>query len=109
MNPTVLLAIPMAPLLAAAVAGLFGKYIGRAGAHTITILCVGVSCALSVHVLIQLLHGAPNYDAPVYTWALTDGVHMDIGFLVDRLSALMMVVVTFVSLRARLHDRLHGR
>ena len=98
MNPTVLLAIPMAPLLAAAVAGLFGKYIGRAGAHTITILCVGVSCALSVHVLIQLLHGAPNYDAPVYTWALTDGVHMDIGFLVDRLSALMMVVVTFVSL-----------
>ena len=98
MNPTVLLAIPMLPLLAAAVAGLFGKYIGRAGAHTITILCVGVSCALSVHVLIQLLHGAPNYDAPVYTWALTDGVHMDIGFLVDRLSALMMVVVTFVSL-----------
>src|SRR6185312_1869462 len=98
MNPTVLLAIPMLPLLAAAVAGLFGKYIGRAGAHTITILCVGVSCALSVYVLIQLLHGAPIYDAPVYTWALSDGVHMDVGFLIDRLSALMMVVVTFVSL-----------
>jgi len=98
MNPTVLLAIPMLPLLAAAVAGLFGKYIGRAGAHTITILCVGVSCALSVYVLVQLLHGAPSYDAPVYTWALTDGVHMDVGFLIDRLSALMMVVVTFVSL-----------
>jgi NADH-quinone oxidoreductase subunit L len=98
MNPTVLLAIPVLPLLAAAVAGLFGKYIGRGGAHTITILCVGVSCALSIHVLIQLLHGVPTYDAPVYTWALSDGVHMDVGFLIDRLSALMMVVVTFVSL-----------
>jgi len=99
MNPTLLLAIPMLPLLAAAVAGLFGKYIGRAGAHTITIVCVGVSCALSLFVLKQLLmDGVPAYDAPVYTWALTDGVHMDVGFLVDRLSALMMVVVTFVSL-----------
>ncbi len=98
MNPSLLLAIPMLPLLAAAVAGLFGKYIGRAGAHTITIVCVGVSCALSAYVLYQLLEGAPIYDAPVYTWALTDGVHMDVGFLVDRLSALMMVVVTFVSL-----------
>ncbi|MGH8260900.1 MAG: NADH-quinone oxidoreductase subunit L, partial [Steroidobacteraceae bacterium] len=99
MNPTLLLAIPMLPLLAAAVAGLFGKYIGRAGAHTITIVCVGVSCGLSLFVLKQLLmDGVPAYDAPVYTWALTDGVHMDVGFLVDRLSALMMVVVTFVSL-----------
>src|SRR5215469_8897117 len=98
MNPTVLLAIPMLPLLAAAVAGLFGKYIGRMGAHTITIACVGVSCALSVNVLWQLLHGVPTYDASVYTWALSDGVHMDVGFLIDRLSALMMVVVTFVSL-----------
>jgi NADH-quinone oxidoreductase subunit L len=98
MNPTVLLAIPMLPLLAAALAGLFGKYIGRVGAHTVTILCVGVSCGLSIYVLVQLLGGAPAYDAPVYTWAVSDGVHMDVGFLVDRLSALMMVVVTFVSL-----------
>ncbi len=99
MNPTVLLAIPMLPLLAAAVAGLFGKYVGRTGAHTITIAAVAVSCALSLYVLKQLvMDGVPTYDAPVYTWALTDGVHMDVGFLVDRLTALMMAVVTFVSL-----------
>ncbi len=99
MNPTLLLAIPMLPLLAAAVAGLFGKYIGRTGAHTITILAVAVSCGLSLYVLKQLLmDGVPAYDAPVYTWALSDGVRMDVGFLVDRLSALMMAVVTFVSL-----------
>jgi NADH-quinone oxidoreductase subunit L len=99
MNPTLLLAIPMLPLLAAAVAGLFGKYIGRAGAHTITIAGVAVSCALSLYVLKQLLmDGVPAYDGAVYTWALSDGVRMDVGFLVDRLSALMMAVVTFVSL-----------
>jgi NADH-quinone oxidoreductase subunit L len=99
MNPTLLLAIPLLPLLAAALAGLFGKYIGRTGAHTVTILGVAVSCALSLYVLKQLLlDGVPAYDGPVYTWALSDGVHMDVGFLVDRLSALMMVVVTFVSL-----------
>jgi NADH-quinone oxidoreductase subunit L len=49
-------------------------------------------------VLRQLLAGAPTYDAPVYTWLLSDAVPMQVGFLVDRLSALMMVVVTFVSL-----------
>jgi NADH-quinone oxidoreductase subunit L len=99
MNPTLLLAIPLLPLLAAALAGLFGKYIGRTGAHTVTILGVAVSCALSLYVLKQLLmDGVPAYDGPVYTWALSDGVHMDVGFLIDRLSALMMAVVTFVSL-----------
>ncbi len=99
MNPTLLLAIPMLPLVAAAIAGLFGRYVGRAGAHTVTIAGVAISCVLSIYVLKQLLlDGIPTYDASVYTWALSDGVHMDVGFLVDRLSALMMVVVTFVSL-----------
>ena len=99
MNPTVLLAIPMLPLLAAVVAGLFGHYIGRKGAHTLTIAGVAISCVLSLYVLKQLLwDGVPAYDAPVYTWAVSDGVRMDVGFLIDRLSALMMAVVTFVSL-----------
>ena len=99
MNPTLLLAIALLPLAAAVLAGLFGRYLGRAGSHTITILGVAVSCALSLYVLKQLLvdHVA-IYDAPVYTWAISDGVHMEVGFLIDRLSALMMVVVTFVSL-----------
>ncbi len=99
MNPTLLLAIPMLPLLAAAVAGLFGRYIGRAGAHTITIAGVAISCVLSIYVLKQLLmDGTPVYNGSVYTWGISDGVRIDVGFLIDRLSALMMVVVTFVSL-----------
>ena len=99
MNPTVLIAIPLLPLLAAVIAGLGGRLIGRAGAHTVTIAGVAVSCALSLYVLKQIYWGgvAP-YNAPVYSWLVSDGVHMDVGFLIDRLSALMMAVVTFVSL-----------
>ncbi|GAC1451660.1 MAG: NADH-quinone oxidoreductase subunit L [Steroidobacteraceae bacterium] len=99
MNPQLLLAIPLLPLVAALIAGLGGRVIGRAGAHTVTCLAVAVSCALSVSVLKQIYwDGVPAYDAPVYTWLVSDGMHMEVGFLVDRLTTLMMVVVTFVSL-----------
>ncbi|HYM26867.1 MAG TPA: NADH-quinone oxidoreductase subunit L, partial [Steroidobacteraceae bacterium] len=98
MTPTLLLAIPLLPLAGAVIAGLGGRVIGRAAAHTLACLAVAASCVLSFMVLRQLLAGAPSYDAPVYTWLLSDGVPMQVGFLIDRLSALMMVVVTFVSL-----------
>src|SRR5690348_8700983 len=99
MNPHVLLAIALLPLVAAVIAGLGGRVIGRAGAHTVTIIGVAISCALSMYVLKQLYaDGIPTFNGPVYTWALTDGVHIDVGFLIDRLTALMMAVVTFVSL-----------
>jgi NADH-quinone oxidoreductase subunit L len=99
MNPTLLLAIPMLPLAAALIAGLGGRVIGRAGAHTVTCLAVAISCALSVWVLKQIYwDGVPTYDAPVYTWLVSDGMPMEVGFLIDRLTALMMAVVTFVSL-----------
>ena len=99
MNPHVLIAIPLLPLVAAVIAGLGGRVIGRAGAHTITILGVAISCALSIYVLKQLYaDGVPTFNGPVYTWGLSDGVHIDVGFLIDRLTALMMAVVTFVSL-----------
>src|SRR5580693_8954859 len=99
MNPNLLLAIPLLPLLAAIVAGLGGRLIGRAGAHTLTCLAVGVSCVLSCLVLKQIWwDGVPAYDAPVYTWLVSDSMHMQVGFLVDRLTALMITVVTFVSL-----------
>ena len=99
LNPNVLLAIPLLPLLAAVIAGLGGRLIGRAGAHTITCLAVGVSCLLSLLVLKQVYFDrAPLYDAQVYSWLVSDGMHMQVGFLIDRLTALMMAVVTFVSL-----------
>src|SRR5665213_989624 len=99
MNPTLLLAIPMLPLIAALLAGLAGQQIGRQGAALVTIGAVGASCLLSLWVLKQLLiDHVPNYEGTVYTWLISDGVHMQVGCLIDRLSALMMVVVTFVSL-----------
>jgi NADH-quinone oxidoreductase subunit L len=99
LNPSLLLAIPLLPLVAAAIAGLGGRSIGRVGAHTVTCVAVAISCALSLLVLKQVYYdGAPLYDAPVYTWLVSDGMHMEVGFLIDRLTALMMAVVTFVSL-----------
>ncbi len=94
-----LLAIVLAPLFAALAAGLAGRVIGRAGAHSITIGGVLVSFGLSLWVLKQLLvDGAPTFNESVYTWLVSDGIRMEVGFLIDRLSVLMMVVVTFVSL-----------
>ncbi len=98
-----LLIIVIAPLAAAIVSGLFGRWIGRAGAHTLTILGVATSFGLSAKVLWDSLHGAPVFDGAVYTWLVSDGIRMEIGFLVDRLSALMMVVVTFVSLMVHVY------
>ncbi|MEQ1800398.1 MAG: NADH-quinone oxidoreductase subunit L [Gammaproteobacteria bacterium] len=98
------LAIVLCPLVAALAAGLFGRQIGRAGAHTVTILGVGASFVMSVLVLkAQWLDGAPSFNGAVYTWAVVDGVTMDVGFLVDRLTALMMVVVTSVSLMVHVY------
>ena len=98
MNPQLLLAIPLLPLAAAITAGLAGRLIGRIGAALLAIAGVAAACVLSVQVLWALLHGTPPWNAPVYTWLISDGVTMQVGFLIDRLSALMMVVVTFVSL-----------
>ena len=98
------LTIVLAPLAAAVISGLFGKRIGRAGAHWITILAVGTSCVLSMLVLKEMFWGgAVSENISLYTWAVTDGLRMEVGFLVDRLTALMMVVVTFVSLMVHIY------
>jgi NADH-quinone oxidoreductase subunit L len=96
------LLVPLAPLAGAIVAGLFGKQIGRAGAHGVAILGVLASFVCSVLVLLQVLHGQ-TFNGPVYTWAASGGVTFQIGFLVDNLTALMMVVVTFVSLMVHVY------
>ena len=100
----VLLTIVLAPLLGAILAGLFGRRIGRAGAHVVTILGVATSCALSSYVLWQLVgQGAPPFNENVYTWFQVAGFDAHIGFMVDKLSAMMLVVVTFVSLLVHIY------
>ena len=98
------LAIPLLPLFGAITAGLFGRKIGRAGAHWITILGVLASFILSLVVIKHIVFdGAPVYNETVYTWLLSDGIRFEIGFLVDELTALMLGVVTFVSLMVHIY------
>ena len=93
------LTIVLAPLFAAIIVGLFGRQIGRASAHWLTILAVGLSFVLSVMVLKNMYwDGGPIENYTLYTWAVSDGLQMNVGFLIDRLTVLMMVVVTFVSM-----------
>ena len=92
------LLIVLAPLIGAIIAGFWGGRIGRAGAHWVTSSGVGLSTLLSFYVLFQFINGnAEVYNDAVYTWMVSDGLRMEIGFLVDSLTAMMMSVVTFVS------------
>src|ERR1039457_7281240 len=101
---SIYLTIALAPLVAAVAAGLFGRTIGRAGAHCIAIAGVALSCALSLYVLKGILaDGMGTFDGTVYTWLISDGLRIEVGFLIDRLSALMMAVVTFVSLMVHIY------
>jgi NADH-quinone oxidoreductase subunit L len=93
-----LLVVVLAPLLGAIVAGLFGRKIGRVGAHSVTILGVTVSTLLSMYVLWQLQQGAAPFNENVYTFFQVGAYDAHVGFMVDKLAAMMMVVVTFVSL-----------
>ena len=103
-SQNLLLAIVLAPLLGAIIAGLFGRQVGRAGAHTVTIAGVGIACALSFHVLYLLVWGgAEPFNQNVYTWFEAGGYSAHVGFMIDRLTAMMMVVVTFVSLLVHLY------
>ena len=101
---TLYLVIALTPLLGSVIAGLFGNKIGRAGAHTITILGVAVSAVLSGYVLAGFLNGSRlKFDENVYTWLTMGGIDYSVGFLVDNLTAMMMVVVTSVSLMVHIY------
>ena len=94
---TIYLLIPLSALLGSIIAGLFGSKIGRKGAHTVTIAGVGISCLLSFVVLFDVIGGNTFYG-DIYTWAQIGKTKIAVGFKIDQLTAMMMVVVTFVSL-----------
>src|SRR3984957_20556507 len=99
LSTSILLTIALAPLVGCLLAGFLGKQIGRVGAHSVTILGLLISCGLSFYVLYQLtLGGAPVYNHNIYTWFEISRYTATVGFLIDRLTVMMMVVVTFVSL-----------
>ncbi|MCL4725138.1 MAG: NADH-quinone oxidoreductase subunit L, partial [Rhodocyclaceae bacterium] len=94
--------VPLAPLAGAVIAGLFGKAIGRAGAHWITSLGVAVSLVLS-WLIFQDVDAGQIYNAAVYTWASSGGISFEVGFLIDKLTVTMMLVVNFVSLMVHIY------
>jgi len=96
------LIIPFAPLLAAIVAGLAGRRVGRVGAHSVTIFAVLLSFLCSCVVFWDVLQGN-TFNGPVYTWLTMGETRLEIGFLIDPLTTLMMVVVTFVSLMVHVY------
>ncbi|WP_423600496.1 NADH-quinone oxidoreductase subunit L [Roseateles sp. MS654] len=102
LSQNMLLAVPLAPLAGAIVAGLFGKQVGRRGAHMVTILGVLVAFILSAMTLSAVLDGA-RFNQTVYEWMVLGGLKMEIGFMIDGLSAMMMCVVTFVSLMVHIY------
>ena len=108
LNASTLLAVPMAPLAGAVLAGIFGtqfggNWIGRRLAHTLTILGVLVAFILSAITLKSVAMDGARFNETLYTWMVVGDLKMEVGFLVDGLTAMMMCVVTFVSLMVHIY------
>ncbi len=102
MTEQLLIWIPLLPLIAAAIVGLFGSCLPRSAAHWLTIFGVGASLVLSALVFKATLGGF-THNADLYTWLVSGDIRFSVGFLIDNLTAMMMVVVTFVSLMVHIY------
>lgn len=102
LNQTLLLTIALAPLVGSIIAGLFGKKVGKVWSHRAAIYGVGLSFVLSVWVL-KLVIGGETYNQQVYQWLQAGSLSLEVGFMIDALTAMMMVVVTFVSLMVHIY------
>ncbi|HET7835173.1 MAG TPA: NADH-quinone oxidoreductase subunit L [Variovorax sp.] len=108
LSASTLLAVPLAPLVGAVVAGLFGtkfggNHIGRRVTHSLTILGVLVSFIISAMTLDSVVNDGARFNATIYEWMNVGGLKMEVGFLIDGLTAMMMCVVTFVSLMVHIY------
>jgi len=96
------LLVPLAPLAGAIIAGVFGKWLGRAWSHRITILLVGISFFASLMIFKDVQEGH-RFNGSVYTWLTSGDTRFQVGFLIDSLTAVMLLVVTFVSLMVHIY------
>ena len=102
LSQNLLLTVPLAPLAGALISGLAGGAIGRRGAHVVTIVGVLISFVCSLLVLVDVVGGA-RFNQTIYEWMVLGELRMEVGFLVDGLTAMMMCVVTFVSLMVHVY------
>jgi NADH-quinone oxidoreductase subunit L len=100
--PPMYLLVPLAPLVASVVVGLFGSQLGRRVSHWLCILGVALACAASLVVWRDVMAGEV-FNGDVYTWLRSGDLKLAIGFLIDPLTATMMVIVTFVSLMVHVY------
>jgi len=103
LSSSTLLTVPLAPLAGAIIAGLFGRQVGRRGSHAFTILGVLISFILSAMVLKSVALDGARFNETIYEWMVIGGLKMEVGFMVDGLTAMMMCVVTFVSLMVHIY------
>ncbi len=108
LSASTLIWVPLAPLVGSVLAGVLGtkfggNVMGRVGSHSLTILGVLVAFVLSVMTLLSVVQDGARFNETLYTWMSVGGLKMEIGFLVDGLTAMMMCVVTFVSLMVHLY------
>ena len=96
------LLVPLAPLLGAIIVGLFGKALGRTWSHRVAILLMFVSFFAALRVFQDVLDGH-TFNGTVYQWMTSGNTSFEVGFLIDRLTVLMMLVVTFVSLMVHIY------
>lgn len=97
------LLVPLAPLAGAILAGLGGRVLGRAGSHTVTIFGVLVATIASALVFVDVVYRGNTFNGNVYTWSTVGDLTLAVGFLIDPLTALMMLVVSFVSLMVHVY------
>ncbi len=108
LNPNLLLAVPLSPLVGAAIAGLFGtkffgNKIGRIASHSVTILGVLIAFIISLNTFSAVVMDGAGFNGTIYNWMTIAGLKLEVGFLVDSLTAMMMCVVTFVSLMVHIY------
>ena len=108
LSASTLLAVPLAPLVGAMLAGILGttfggNVIGRRASHTLTILGVFIAFVLSAMTLYSVAVDGARFNQTIYEWMTVGDLKMEIGFMVDGLTAMMMCVVTFVSLMVHLY------
>ena len=108
LSAATLLAVPLAPLAGSLIAGILGtafggNRIGRTASHTATILGVFIAFVLSALTLKSVLVDGARFNQTLYDWMVVGGLKMEVGFLIDSLTAVMMCVVTFVSLMVHLY------
>lgn len=108
LSASTLLAVPLAPLVGAVLAGIFGtafggNWIGRRVSHTLTIAGVLLAFILSAMTLKSVALDGARFNETLYTWMMVGNLKMEVGFLIDNLTAMMMCVVTFVSLMVHIY------